>query len=283
MCTPLNRAPDSPFTFVELQKAKDVLDACDFVSPSTKSCYSSRIAMWIHYSNMYCRGDDHVTERRLADYVEWMVSSGAAERIRQGVTHIQQVLRNQLQGVLCYWRIQNGGRSNITDPRLGPIFIEKWQQIAMRFPRPRQARRTEPIYGTNKAPGSALNEDIKQHAPGTATHVSQIGGSPYGNQGNGMRMQHLAPRDHAGHPASLAPNIAPNGAPMPRHVPTAPGAPPTGYAQGMPPAQQQFPTGPVGDARMYEHQPYPRSHYYADRDARYPQDMRPPQPYSHQQ
>ncbi|KAJ2611402.1 hypothetical protein H4S08_003176 [Coemansia sp. RSA 1365] len=283
MCTPLNGAPDIPFTFVELQKAKDVLDACEFVSPSTKSCYSSRIAMWIHYCNMYCRGDDHVTERRLADYVEWMVSSGAAERIRQGVTHLQQVLRNQLQGVLCYWRIQNGGRTNISDPRLGAIFIEKWQQIAMRFPRPRQARRTEPIYGTNKPPGAVLNENLKQHAPGMVPHISQIGSVPYVNQGNGMRMQHLAPRDHIGHPAGLVTSIAPNSGPIPHHLPTVPGAPHAGYTQGMPPTQQQFPPGPISDARIYEQQPYSRPQYYADRDARHPQDMRPPQSYSHQQ
>ncbi|KAJ2079525.1 hypothetical protein H4R24_003725 [Coemansia sp. RSA 988] len=283
MCTPLNGTSDKPFTFVELQKAKDVLDACDFISPSTKSCYSSRIAMWIHYSNMYCRSDDHVTERRLADYVEWMVSSGAAERIRQGVTHLQQVLRNQLQGVLCYWRIQNGGRSNISDPRLGPIFIEKWQQIAMRFPRPRQARRTEPIYGTQKGPGASPNEDIKQHAPGPATHVNQLGGAPYNNQGNRMRTPHMLPRDHTGHPAGPPPSIAPNSGPMPRHAPTAPGAPSTGYAQGMPPTRQQFPPGPAGDARMYENKPYQRPNYYPNRDARYPRDMRPIPPYGNQQ
>ncbi|PIA13419.1 hypothetical protein COEREDRAFT_89621 [Coemansia reversa NRRL 1564] len=283
MCTPLNDAFDMPFTFVELQKAKDVLDACEFVSPSTKSCYSSRIAMWIHYCNMYCRGDDHVTESRLSDYVEWMVSSGAAERIRQGVTHLQQVLRNQLQGVLCYWRIQNGGRTNISDPRLGAIFIEKWQQIAMRFPRPRQARRTEPIYGTNKPHGGAPNENIKQHVPGMIPHVNQIGGIPYGNQGNGMRMQHLVPRDHVGHPAGLVTSIAPSAGPIPHNISTVPGAPHTGYTQGIPPTQQQFPPGPVSDARIYEQQPYPRSQYYTDRDARYPQDMRLPQPYSHQQ
>lgn len=144
----MNFLPYDPAT--ELQKAKDVLEACNFVSPSTKGCYSSRIALWIHFCNQCCRGDDIVTEEKLADYVEWLVSSGSAERIRQGNTHVQQVLRNQLQGVLCYWRIQTGNRDDLSDPRLSPVFMAKWQQIAMRYPRPRQSRRSEPIYG---APG----------------------------------------------------------------------------------------------------------------------------------
>ncbi|KAJ2099783.1 hypothetical protein IW146_009704, partial [Coemansia sp. RSA 922] len=138
---------------LELQKAKDELEGCTFVSPSTKGCYSSRIALWIHYCNQCCGGDDKVTDSRLADYVEWMVSSGSAERIRQGQTHIQQVLRNQLQGVLCYWRIQNDDRADVPDPRRSNIFLTKWQAIVQRYPRPRQSRRSEPIYGT-QLPGA---------------------------------------------------------------------------------------------------------------------------------
>ncbi|KAJ1815562.1 hypothetical protein LPJ60_005665, partial [Coemansia sp. RSA 2675] len=132
---------------LELQKAKDELEYCTFVSPSTKGCYSSRIALWIHYCNQCCGGDDEVTDARLANYVEWMVSSGSAERIRQGQTHIQQVLRNQLQGVLCYWRIQNDNRDDISDPRRSDVFLAKWQAIVQRFPRQRHSRRSEPIYG----------------------------------------------------------------------------------------------------------------------------------------
>ncbi|KAJ2470337.1 hypothetical protein GGI02_002992 [Coemansia sp. RSA 2322] len=135
---------------VELQRAKDVLDTCNFVSSSTKGCYSSRIALWIHYCRKCCNGDETVTEKRLADYVEWMVSSGSAERIRQNNTHVQQVLRNQLQGVLCYWRIQNKNRADLPDPRLGTVFMSKWKTIITRFPRPRLSRRTEPIYGVQQ-------------------------------------------------------------------------------------------------------------------------------------
>ncbi|KAJ1936263.1 hypothetical protein EC988_008247, partial [Linderina pennispora] len=114
---------------VELQKAKEILENCTLVSHSTKGCYSSRIALWIHFCNSKYGGDDMVTEERLASYVEWMVNSGAAERIRQGSTHIQQVLRNQLQGVLCYWRIQTGNRPDLPDPRTGRVFSSKWNEI----------------------------------------------------------------------------------------------------------------------------------------------------------
>ncbi|KAJ2747220.1 hypothetical protein GGI20_000741 [Coemansia sp. BCRC 34301] len=141
---------------VELQKAKDELDNCTFVSPSTKGCYSSRIALWIHYCNQCCNGDDAVTGSRLGDYVEWMVDSGAAERIRQDQTHIQQVLRNQLQGVICYWRIQNNDRADVPDPRKSHVFMSKWHGIVQRFPRERQSRRSEPIYGT-QLPGTDSN------------------------------------------------------------------------------------------------------------------------------
>ncbi|KAI9501907.1 hypothetical protein BX070DRAFT_33086 [Coemansia spiralis] len=176
---------------VELQRAKDVLESCDLVSPSTKGCYSSRIALWMHYCTVCCNGDEEVTEQRLADYVEWMVSSGSAERIRQGTTHIQQVLRNQLQGVLCYWRIQHGNRPDLTDPRLGPIFMAKWQQIVMRYPRSRHSRRSEPIYGVQRSPVSI--EPIKTepiiapavsgtphpaHAPIRPSHIMPNGGPP---------------------------------------------------------------------------------------------------------
>ncbi|KAJ2869985.1 hypothetical protein GGH93_005912, partial [Coemansia aciculifera] len=100
----------------ELQKAKAVLENCTFISPRTRGCYFPLIALWIQYCNEHCDGDDKVTDSRLADYIEWMASSGIAERIRQGRTHIQEVLRNQLQGVVCYWRIQNNDPVDIPDP-----------------------------------------------------------------------------------------------------------------------------------------------------------------------
>ncbi|KAJ2065801.1 hypothetical protein GGI17_000070 [Coemansia sp. S146] len=121
------------------QKAKDVLEKCTFVGEDTKECYSSRIALWIHYCNQFSGGDDKVTDSRLADYVEWMVNSGYAERIHQEESdieelHIQQVLRNQLQGVMCYWRIQNNDPTDIPDPRRSTIFVKKWRDIIQRYP-----------------------------------------------------------------------------------------------------------------------------------------------------
>ncbi|KAJ1736165.1 hypothetical protein LPJ61_000124 [Coemansia biformis] len=250
----------------QLLRAKEVLEACDFVSPSTKGCYSSRIATWIHFCNTFCGGDDIITERRLADYVEWLVSSGAADRIRQGTTHIQQVLRNQLQGVLCYWRIQNGGRTDVDDPRLGPIFIERWQQIAMRHPRPRQARRAEPIYGAHRLANSPDRTSEPRHQqPGTITNISHINGnSPPGSHAHASRPP-LAP---------AAPGIAS------RPLPPADASRP-GYTSSMP-SHQQYPPGPTGEARLHSRRSPPRPHpYYADGAARHPYDAQPqyrPQP-----
>ncbi|KAJ1728977.1 hypothetical protein LPJ61_003749 [Coemansia biformis] len=122
------------YTDIELQQAKDIVETCDTVAPGTKGCYSSRIATWIHFCNTHCSGDDLITEQRLADYVEWLASLGAADRISQGAIRIQQVIRNQLHGVMCYWRIQNGGRTDVSDPRQGPIFTEKWKQVARCHP-----------------------------------------------------------------------------------------------------------------------------------------------------
>ncbi|KAJ1717938.1 hypothetical protein LPJ61_007027, partial [Coemansia biformis] len=73
-----------------LQRAKDIVETCDTVSPGTKGCYSSRIVTWIHFCNTYYSSDDLIIEQRLADYVEWLVSSGAVDHIRQGTTRIQQ-------------------------------------------------------------------------------------------------------------------------------------------------------------------------------------------------
>ncbi|KAI7835093.1 hypothetical protein BX661DRAFT_10682 [Kickxella alabastrina] len=177
--------PYWPCTLVELMRAKEVLEACDFVSTSTKGCYSSRIALWMHYCAQRCGGDERVTEERLADYVEWMVTSGSAERIRQGSTHVQQVLRNQLQGVLCYWRLQNGNRADLPDPRVGHIFMSKWQQIVMRFPRPRQSRRSEPIYGVPK--GSSGSESTDEYGAVHPNGTPPISLRPtFGVIGNGV-------------------------------------------------------------------------------------------------
>ncbi|KAJ1904721.1 hypothetical protein GGI13_003669 [Coemansia sp. RSA 455] len=176
------------YTDSELQTAKDKLENCAFISPETKGCYYSRIALWIHYCNEHYGVDndkvtdsrladygnnEEVTDSRLADYVEWMVSSGYAERICQEknnrveeseiedegdmgeesdmedieyVMHIQQVLRNELQGVMCYWRIQNNDPKDIPDPRRSAVFMTKWQDIIQRYPHERKPRHSEPVY-----------------------------------------------------------------------------------------------------------------------------------------
>ncbi|KAJ2465000.1 hypothetical protein GGI03_002913, partial [Coemansia sp. RSA 2337] len=136
---------------LELQKAKIALEPCTFVSPSTKGCYSSRIALWIHYCNKYCGGDDRVTDVRLADYLEWMVGSGTADAIRQGDTYIQQVLRNQLQGVTCYWRIQNDDRADVPDPRKSRVYLSKWHNIVQRYPQQRQPRNKAAANGAHSS------------------------------------------------------------------------------------------------------------------------------------
>ncbi|KAJ2631922.1 hypothetical protein H4R22_001630 [Coemansia sp. RSA 1290] len=268
----------SPACSVELQKAKDVLELSDEVAPSTKSCYSSRIALWMHYCNSYCNGDDRINAQRLADYVEWLVSSGAAERIRQGATHVQQVLRNQLQGVMCYWRIQNKHNDRAHDPRIDPLFADKWQEIVSRYPRPRHARRTEPIYKSHRMstpPQSSM--DHRSHMPGPAVHGYMPNGSPH--HGQGMDMRH--------------PRIVPNGAPMHLNAP-APANPGISAMPGRPrhhpdPAYMGYPQPmsrhPYMPGPAYESRPVPAGpHSYAKGSngmytkdmAQHPQKLTPP-------
>ncbi|KAJ2162891.1 hypothetical protein GGF46_000274 [Coemansia sp. RSA 552] len=250
---------------IELQRAKDALEACDFVSPSTKGCYSSRIALWMHYCNIYCNNDDRVTEKRLADYVEWMVNSGSAERIRQGATHVQQVLRNQLQGVLCYWRIQNGPHSDKPDPRLGPIFIEKWQQIAMRYPRARQARRSEPIYGVTRVVGTSPTAHVepKAQVPSPATRMSHSNGASNHAlmPGAPIQLQHYPQNGAHARRIAPAPPTAVNGA-----------APHPAYSQ-VGPAHRPYSPGGSYDSRMVGHTAAPRTH--PGTGARYGHDALP--------
>ncbi|KAJ2673422.1 hypothetical protein GGH99_006040 [Coemansia sp. RSA 1285] len=186
---------------IELQRAKDVLESCDLVSPSTKGCYSSRIALWMHYCAVCCNGDEQVTGQRLADYVEWMVSSGSAERIRQGTTHIQQVLRNQLQGVLCYWRIQHANVPNAEDPRGDSIFKTKWQEIVMRYPSTRHSRRAEPIYGVPRVTTNIVPKVENPSAMGA--NGGSTGGAPYPGR-MGAQGPHAAP---GGYPAMRQPHL----------------------------------------------------------------------------
>ncbi|KAJ2539821.1 hypothetical protein GGF49_004932 [Coemansia sp. RSA 1853] len=253
---------------MKLQQAKDVLEHWDNVAPSTKGCYSSRIAMWIHYCNTYCNGDDRVDEKRLADYVEWLVSSGAAERIRQGATHVQQVLRNQLQGVICYWRIQNRNNSNVRDPRLEPLFVEKWQHIAMRFPRPRHARRTEPIYGTQKMttpPRGTM--DTKPQIPSTVSHIGYMSdNSPPHMQAMGMRHAPLPLNGMP--PRSIVPSsaISSSAGRHPQHADSAH----AGYLQ--PGARQQYQHGPAYGPPPMGRRMAP-DHPYANGNPGYPQNM----------
>ncbi|KAJ2227586.1 hypothetical protein EV180_002396 [Coemansia sp. RSA 518] len=254
---------------MKLQQAKDVLEQWDNVAPSTKGCYSSRIAMWIHYCNTYCNGDDRVDERRLADYVEWLVSSGAAERIRQGATHVQQVLRNQLQGVICYWRIQNKHNNNVRDPRLEPLFVEKWQHIAMRFPRPRHARRTEPIYGTHKMttpPRGTM--DTKPQIPSTVSHIGYMSdNSPPHMQAVGMRHAPLPLNSMV--PRSIVPSsaISSSAGRQPQHADSAH----AGYLQ--PGARQQYPHSPAYGPPAMGRRMVPGHHPYANGNPGYPQNM----------
>ncbi|KAJ2454580.1 hypothetical protein EV183_001451 [Coemansia sp. RSA 2336] len=229
----------------------------DEVGSSTKSCYSSRIALWMHYCNMYCNGDDRINSQRLADYVEWLVSSGAAERIRQGATHIQQVLRNQLQGVMCYYRIQNKHNDRAHDPRIDPLFADRWQEIVSRYPRPRHARRTEPIYKSHRVtPPLQSSMDPRSHMPGPAVHGYMPNGSPSHGQGVDMRHPRSMPNGMPMHPNAPAPaNPGISAMPgRPRHHPD-----PTymGYPQPMP--RHPYMSGPA-----YESRPVPAgAHPYA--------------------
>ncbi|KAJ2851369.1 hypothetical protein IWW36_001136 [Coemansia brasiliensis] len=256
----------------KLQKAKDVLELSDEVAPSTKSCYSSRIALWMHYCNTYCNGDDRINAQRLADYAEWLVSSGAAERIRQGATHVQQVLRNQLQGVMCYWRIQNKHNDRAHDPRIDPLFADKWQEIVSRYPRPRHARRTEPIYKSHRMatpPQSTM--DPRSHMSGPAAHGGYMpNGSPSHGQGMEMRHPHIMPNGAHIHPAAPAPaNSGIAAMPgRPRHHPDP-------AYMGYP---QQIPRHPYMPGPGYESRPIPGGgpHPYAKGNAGYAKDM-PPQ------
>ncbi|KAJ2848260.1 hypothetical protein GGI22_005768, partial [Coemansia erecta] len=226
---------------VELQRAKDVLDSCDLVSNSTKGCYSSRIALWMHYCTVCCNGDEQVTGQRLADYVEWMVSSGSAERIRQGTTHIQQVLRNQLQGVLCYWRIQNASLPNAEDPRSDPTFKVKWQQIVMRYPSSRHSRRAEPIYGIPRPP--VMTEPItNERSPaGGNVQIAPYPGHVGAHSGpGGYSALRQAPPTGASSPAMSAsaiqgsgrnPNYRPHPSQMNQPRQSSPSVGPHPYAQ----------------------------------------------------
>ncbi|KAJ1866173.1 hypothetical protein LPJ78_002090 [Coemansia sp. RSA 989] len=232
----------------------------------------------MHYCNSYCNGDDRINAQRLADYVEWLVSSGAAERIRQGATHVQQVLRNQLQGVMCYWRIQNKHNDRAHDPRIDPLFADKWQEIVSRYPRPRHARRTEPIYKSHRMstpPQSSM--DHRSHMPGPAVHGYMPNGSPH--HGQGMDMRH--------------PRIVPNGAPMHLNAP-APANPGISAMPGRPrhhpdPAYMGYPQPmsrhPYMPGPAYESRPVPAGpHSYAKGSngmytkdmAQHPQKLTPP-------
>ncbi|KAJ1905071.1 hypothetical protein LPJ81_002128 [Coemansia sp. IMI 209127] len=234
---------------VELQRAKDVLDSCDLVSNSTKGCYSSRIALWMHYCTVCCNGDEQVTGQRLADYVEWMVSSGSAERIRQGTTHIQQVLRNQLQGVLCYWRIQNASLPNAEDPRSDPTFKVKWQQIVMRYPSSRHSRRAEPIYGIPRPPVMAEPIANERSPAGGNVNIAPYPGHMGAQPGpGGYSALRQAPPTGASSPAMSAsaiqgsgrnPNYRPHPSQMNQPRQSSPSLGPHPYAQQPPGASHR--------------------------------------------
>ncbi|KAJ2317114.1 hypothetical protein IWW52_003297, partial [Coemansia sp. RSA 2704] len=260
------------FGSLELQKAKNVLEACESLKSSTKGCYSSRIALWMHFCNQHCNGNDLVTDQRLADYVEWLIESGAAERIRQGPTHIQQVLRIQLQGVMCYWNIQNRNNEDARDPRHEPLFIEKWQQISMRFPYPQHTRRSQPIYGAHGMATPARGPDSRSQPPNTAPHSGYMSsdGSPSRGQSMGMRPQHILPN---GTPArAIAPSPAmPNGSSyQPARVDPAH----AGYPQNMPRQNYSQPSSAYG-SRPMGHQAPPGHHPYTNGSPAYPRDAPP--------
>ncbi|KAJ2359394.1 hypothetical protein GGF43_000012 [Coemansia sp. RSA 2618] len=260
-----------------LQKAKDILEQCDNVAPSTKGCYSSRIALWLHYCNKHLNGDDRVTEVSLTNYVEWMVVSGAAESIRQGATHIQQVLRNQLQGVMCYWRLQNKHNSDAQDPRQQQLFNEKWQMLIMRYPQPRHARRTEPIYGARRMstpPSGALETSPK--APNTVSRIGYMqDNSPPRAQAIGMRQPHIMPNGAPARtvvPTSAVSNILGIAAGQPQHT----GSAHMGYTQ--PAARQLYPKSPRFGSHPAGHQILHAQHPYTNGNAGHPQDMSPRRP-----
>ncbi|KAJ2484620.1 hypothetical protein IWW37_006128, partial [Coemansia sp. RSA 2050] len=81
------------------------------------------------------------------DYFEWLVDSGVADSIRPDGLHMRHALQNELQGVWCYWRIQNVGIASALDPRKSQVFLTKWQRIIQRYPHERQPRRNKAIYG----------------------------------------------------------------------------------------------------------------------------------------
>ncbi|KAJ2728145.1 hypothetical protein IW152_006054 [Coemansia sp. BCRC 34962] len=124
----------------EYQKAKDILANSTLVPLDTRECYYTRFALWIHYCNKHHGGDDKATGSRVADYVDWLVSSGVTDSIRQDHTRLQQQLRSQLQGVRRYWSLQNSGGDGVQDPLRSEVFLERWRAVIERYPCQRTMR-----------------------------------------------------------------------------------------------------------------------------------------------
>ncbi|KAJ2399347.1 hypothetical protein GGI10_006424, partial [Coemansia sp. RSA 2530] len=68
----------------DLIKAKDVIKNNTLPPGKYEERNTEHIALWIHYCNKNCEGEDQVTEDRLNDYIDWLVESGTAESINTG-------------------------------------------------------------------------------------------------------------------------------------------------------------------------------------------------------
>ncbi|KAJ2256490.1 hypothetical protein GGI13_001172 [Coemansia sp. RSA 455] len=111
------------YTDSELKKARDVLKNCTFKSESSKEDFSTRIALWIHYCNEHCKGDDRVTESGLLKYVEWMANSGGVTSKGHALSHSNELF-TQMIGAFHYWRIQ--------EDELDDTFNSKWTSLYLK-------------------------------------------------------------------------------------------------------------------------------------------------------
>ncbi|KAJ1915112.1 hypothetical protein LPJ71_002167 [Coemansia sp. S17] len=121
------------YTDSELEKARDVLKNCTFKSESSKEDFSTRIALWIHYCNEHCKGDDRVTESGLINYVEWMANSGGVTSKGHALSHFNELF-TQVIGAFHYWRIQEDERDDTFNSKWTPLYLKTYTSIYNKFP-----------------------------------------------------------------------------------------------------------------------------------------------------
>ncbi|KAJ1908743.1 hypothetical protein GGI16_003939 [Coemansia sp. S142-1] len=132
------------YTDSELEKARDVLKNCTFKSESLKEDFSTRIALWIHYCNEHCKGDDRVTESGLDNYVEWMANSGGVTSKGHTLSHYNELF-TQMIGAFYYWRIQEDELDDKFNSKWNSLYLKTYTNIYNNSPNLFKTRHNEDI------------------------------------------------------------------------------------------------------------------------------------------